>query len=132
MLITDKAHLARYLKQNDVSLIEKRLGEILLERNLISTDQLERALEIQRKAPESGRLGTILLEMDALKPAQLKQAIAQQLKIAERRLPQPDTAAQDIEQQARRDGMRPLTEGALEIARQGIISLAEVYRVRLE
>lgn len=132
MLITDKAHLARYLKQNDVSLIEKRLGEILLERNLISSDQLERALEIQRKAPESGRLGTILLEMDALKPAQLKQAIAQQLKIAERRLPQPDTAAQDIEQQARRDGMRPLTEGALEIARQGIISLAEVYRVRLE
>lgn len=49
-----------------------------------------------------------------------------------RRLIQPDTAAQDIEQQARRDGMRPLTEGALEIARQGIISLAEVYRVRLE
>lgn len=44
----------------------------------------------------------------------------------------PHTAAQDIEQQARRDGMRPLTEGALEIARQGIISLAEVYRVRLE
>lgn len=49
-----------------------------------------------------------------------------------RRLIQPAVAAQDIEEQARRDGMRPLTEGALELARQGIISLAEVYRVRLE
>jgi type IV pilus assembly protein PilB len=49
-----------------------------------------------------------------------------------RRLIRPDASAQEIEQQAQRDGMRPLTEGALELARQGVISLAEVYRVRLE
>ena len=49
-----------------------------------------------------------------------------------RRLIKADVAAQDIEEQARRDGMRPLTEGALELARKGTISLAEVYRIRLE
>ncbi|SDU05950.1 GspE/PulE family protein [Halopseudomonas salegens] len=49
-----------------------------------------------------------------------------------RRLIQPDAAAQDIEEQAISDGMRPLTQGALNLARQGVISLAEVYRVRLE
>lgn len=49
-----------------------------------------------------------------------------------RRLIRPDASAQEIEQQAQHDGMRPLTEGALELARQGVISLAEVYRVRLE
>jgi type IV pilus assembly protein PilB len=49
-----------------------------------------------------------------------------------RRLIRPDASAQEIEQQAQRDGMRPLTEGALDLARRGVISLAEVYRVRLE
>ncbi|MEH6389984.1 MAG: ATPase, T2SS/T4P/T4SS family [Pseudomonas profundi] len=49
-----------------------------------------------------------------------------------RRLIKANVAAQDIEEQARRDGMRPLTEGALELARKGTISLAEVYRIRLE
>jgi len=49
-----------------------------------------------------------------------------------RKLIRPDASAQEIEQQAQLDGMRPLTEGALELARQGVISLAEVYRVRLE
>ncbi|MEQ5836287.1 ATPase, T2SS/T4P/T4SS family [Marinobacter sp. NFXS9] len=36
-----------------------------------------------------------------------------------------------IEKQAVRDGMTPLTESALKLARTGQISLAEVYRVRL-
>lgn len=49
-----------------------------------------------------------------------------------RHLIQPGAAAQDIEERAISDGMRPLTEGALELARKGTISLAEVYRVRLE
>lgn len=49
-----------------------------------------------------------------------------------RRLIQPNVAAQTIEEQAVSDGMRPLTQGALALAREGVISLAEVYRVRLE
>ena len=48
-----------------------------------------------------------------------------------RRLIQPSVAAQDIDLQAQQDGMRSLTQGALELARKGIISVAEVYRVRL-
>lgn len=45
---------------------------------------------------------------------------------------QPAVAAQQIEQQAIADGMRPLTQSALALARERVISLAEVYRVRLE
>ncbi|MHA7878950.1 MAG: GspE/PulE family protein [Saccharospirillum sp.] len=37
-----------------------------------------------------------------------------------------------LQQQARRDGMTPLTQHAVSLARSGIISLAEAYRVRLE
>ncbi|WP_341304955.1 GspE/PulE family protein [Pseudomonas sp. TMP25] len=49
-----------------------------------------------------------------------------------RALIQPDVAAQKIEQQAIADGMRPLTQSALSLARDRLISLGEVYRVRLE
>ena len=49
-----------------------------------------------------------------------------------RALIQPAVSAQQIELQAIADGMRPLTQSALALARQRIISLAEVYRVRLE
>ncbi|MGG5873997.1 GspE/PulE family protein [Pseudomonas peli] len=51
---------------------------------------------------------------------------------AMRALIQPEVAAQQIEQQAIADGMRPLTQSALALARERLISLAEVYRVRLE
>ncbi|MFP5505500.1 MAG: GspE/PulE family protein, partial [Gammaproteobacteria bacterium] len=43
-----------------------------------------------------------------------------------------DTPVDDIRRQAIVDGMRPLTEGALAVARERRISLAEVYRVRLQ
>lgn len=49
-----------------------------------------------------------------------------------RALIQPAVAAQAIEQQAIADGMRPLTQSALALARDRLISLGEVYRVRLE
>ena len=49
-----------------------------------------------------------------------------------RALIQPAVAAQAIEQQAIADGMRPLTQSALALARDRLISLSEVYRVRLE
>jgi type IV pilus assembly protein PilB len=51
---------------------------------------------------------------------------------AMRALIQPAVAAQQIEQQAIADGMRPLTQSALALARERVISLAEVYRVRLD
>ena len=37
-----------------------------------------------------------------------------------------------LEEQARKDGMKPLTDHAIELAREGVISLDEAYRVRLE
>ena len=43
-----------------------------------------------------------------------------------------DVAADEIRQLAIEEGMVPLTQRALEVAREGRISLAEVYRVRLE
>ncbi len=49
-----------------------------------------------------------------------------------RALIQPAVAAQAIEQQVIADGMRPLTQSALALARDRLISLGEVYRVRLE
>ena len=45
---------------------------------------------------------------------------------------EPSVSAQSIEQQAIHDGMRPLTQSALQLARDKLISLNEVYRVRLE
>ncbi|MBF7729308.1 GspE/PulE family protein [Pseudomonas sp. N040] len=45
---------------------------------------------------------------------------------------EPSVSAQKIEQQAIADGMRPLTQSALQLARETTVSLAEVYRVRLE
>ena len=44
----------------------------------------------------------------------------------------PTVAADTIREQAVRDGMVPLTTNAIELARTGVISLAEAYRVRLE
>lgn len=45
---------------------------------------------------------------------------------------EPSVSAQKIEQQAIADGMRPLTQSALQLARAKLIPLNEVYRVRLE
>lgn len=49
-----------------------------------------------------------------------------------RNLIQADSSAQCIEQQAIADGMTPLTQNALALARNKLIPLSEVYRVRLE
>ena len=42
------------------------------------------------------------------------------------------TSTQGVNEQAIKDGMIPLTANALELARQKVIPLEEVYRVRLE
>ncbi|MCH8498816.1 MAG: Flp pilus assembly complex ATPase component TadA [Marinobacter sp.] len=49
-----------------------------------------------------------------------------------RKLILPGALVQDIEAQARQDGMVPLTDHALALARQKLIPLAEAYRVRLD
>ncbi|GAA3927242.1 GspE/PulE family protein [Litoribacillus peritrichatus] len=49
-----------------------------------------------------------------------------------RRLIVNDPNPTDIEEQARKDGMKPLTEHALALAKDGLISLEEAYRIRLE
>ena len=49
-----------------------------------------------------------------------------------REILRPDVAADEVREYARAEGMVALTENALKLARDGRISLAEVYRVRLE
>ena len=49
-----------------------------------------------------------------------------------REMLRPDVSADEVRTQARAQGMVALTENALKLAREGRISLAEVYRVRLE
>lgn len=49
-----------------------------------------------------------------------------------REILRPDVSADEVRAQARADGMAALTENALKLAREHKISLAEVYRVRLE
>ncbi|MEZ5506387.1 MAG: hypothetical protein R3F38_10575 [Gammaproteobacteria bacterium] len=48
-----------------------------------------------------------------------------------RKLIGQDVAADIIQKQAVSEGMTPLTENALKVAREGKIPLSEVYRVRL-
>lgn len=49
-----------------------------------------------------------------------------------RELIKPGVSAQALEKQAISDGMTPLTQHALTLARQGVIPLLEVYAVRLD
>jgi type IV pilus assembly protein PilB len=49
-----------------------------------------------------------------------------------RRLIVPNADADAIHEKALEDGMTPLTARALQLAREGVLSLAEVYRIRVE
>jgi type IV pilus assembly protein PilB len=53
------------------------LGELLLEEGLISSDELEQALEIQRSTGK--RLGRVLLDMDAVGQEQLGTVLSEQM-----------------------------------------------------
>jgi len=57
----------------------KRLGEILVEQNIIAADQLENALDLQRK--QGGRLGEILVNQGMLKAEELATVLSIQLNI---------------------------------------------------
>jgi type IV pilus assembly protein PilB len=44
----------------------------------------------------------------------------------------PNANADAIHEKAVEEGMAPLTARALQLAREGVLSLAEVYRIRVE
>jgi len=67
------------------------LGEILMEKGLVSEDQLENALIIQRD--KGGRLGRILVEMEAISEQDLYTALSRQLEIPF----EPDLSEQEID-----------------------------------
>jgi general secretion pathway protein E len=67
------------------------LGEIILERGLVSEQQLEKALSQQKE--KGGRLGEILVEMEAISDEDLRRSLADQLGISY----QPAIDSQDLD-----------------------------------
>ncbi len=59
--------------------LRKRLGEILLQRSLLQSDELEKALTIQKERP--GKLGRILVELGYLTERDVLAALSDQLSI---------------------------------------------------
>ncbi|MFZ5801169.1 MAG: GspE/PulE family protein [Candidatus Omnitrophota bacterium] len=55
----------------------QKLGEILIKQGVLSLEQLERAIEFQKK--ENGRLGEILIKMGMVKEQEIISALANQL-----------------------------------------------------
>ena len=55
----------------------KQLGQILIEQGLITSEQLEQALEEHRKTPKS--LGRVLIDLGLIKEADLVRALAEQV-----------------------------------------------------
>lgn len=85
MLVSDKAQLTAHLEHHAPRLREQRLGEILLQRQLITPDQLRAALRTQQQVP-TRRLGEVLIGLGAINSQQLREVIAEQLNIAEVKL----------------------------------------------
>ena len=59
--------------------IRKSLGEMLVEENLITTEQLEQALEVQRR--EGGKLSEVLVNQGVVKAADLATVLSVQLNV---------------------------------------------------
>ena len=57
-------------------MVSKQLGEILVERGLITKDQLKEALDIQKQ--DGGLLGEILVRLDFAKEEEITQALTTQ------------------------------------------------------
>jgi GSPII_E N-terminal domain. len=55
----------------------KQLGQILMEQGLITSEQLQQALEEHRKTPKS--LGRVLIDLGLIKDADLVRALAEQV-----------------------------------------------------
>ena len=65
---------------------QKKLGQLLVERGVITGEQLIRAIQSQRAL--GGRIGTCLLEMDVLSEDRLLEALAHQLLVPAARVEQ--------------------------------------------
>ena len=61
---------------------QRRIGEILLESNLITADQLQECLRLHEQARPPKRFGQILLDRDYIPPAKLDNSLLQQMKEA--------------------------------------------------
>jgi hypothetical protein len=61
---------------------QRRIGEILLESNLITTDQLQECLRLREQARPPRRFGQILLDQRHTPPAKLDGSLLQQMKEA--------------------------------------------------
>jgi len=59
-------------------LASKRIGEILLEKGMITAEELSHALEVQKE--RGGLLGVILVELGYLKPKELSDFLESQKK----------------------------------------------------
>lgn len=57
-------------------IINKQLGELLLERNIINSDELERALLTQKE--KGGLIGEVLVELGLVKEEDIAQALTAQ------------------------------------------------------
>lgn len=88
----------------------KSLGEVLVEEGMITAEQLQNALELQRS--KGGKLGDILVSQGLLKPEQLAAAISVQLNLPlidlKRHMIQPDALKLVPEEIAREHTLIPL------------------------
>jgi len=57
--------------------VKRRLGEILVQADAITEDDLRRALDIQRK--EKGRLGAVLVDLEIVTESRVYEALAEQM-----------------------------------------------------
>src|SRR6202043_262746 len=76
-----------------------RLGEILMQRNLIEQDDLDRALELQRERGD--KLGKILVDMGSIANRDMLAVLSEQLEIPLVALDGPPPVAPEI------DGLSP-------------------------
>lgn len=72
----------------------KKLGQLLLERNEITGEQLIRAIQSQRRV--GGRLGTCILEMEAVTEEKLLAALSDQLGVPAVRIEQLRNIGDDV------------------------------------
>jgi len=88
----------------------KSLGEVLVEEGMITSEQLQNALELQRR--QGGKLGEILVNLRLLKPEQLAAAISVQLNMPlidlKRHMIQPDALKLIPQEIAREHTLIPL------------------------
>ena len=91
-------------------LTTKRLGQLLIENNLITEQELEDALEFQRSV--GGKLGDILLQQGLVKPEELAEILSNQLNVPyidlKNRLVQPEAIRLIPERMARANIFIPL------------------------